>query len=335
MKSSCVAVSVLLAVTAAQAGAPFPGGTVDSSGRTAYVAGVKGVDAIDLATGTARWRSPHAQKPLLIVGDQLYALSLARDGFHVAGLDLVGKGECSFRSGVVHVPRWVIPSGEDGQAFHIEWHREGKELILAWSARTHGRLVKEARGRVCINLATGKTEEAREGSGPPPVLPPKCLERLSVRWHRSLGGQVHAAVEEELEPRDGQRRSRLVLRTWNEKTGKESRPVRLIEGARPTLMRGMDGLHLWVRDAAPAESPQPGWTVYSGLDGDIVGRVPFVGGTQQGLLIGGQAYCLVAKSGRSLTGGATARSYQLVATSVRSGETEWTWPLSRFAADGD
>ena len=46
---------------------------------------------------------------LLVAGDHLFALALARDGFHVVGLDLGGKGECSFRSAVVVTPRWVVP----------------------------------------------------------------------------------------------------------------------------------------------------------------------------------------------------------------------------------
>ncbi len=334
MKAHGAIVAVLLTALAARAGQPFPGGVLDTSGRTAYVAGLKGVDAIDLATGTARWRSAHAQKPLLVAGDQLFALALAKDGFHVVGLDLGGKGECSFRSGVVETPRWVVPSGEDGQTFHVEWARDGKALVLGWRARTAGRLVKEARGRVRIDLMSGKAEPVREAGGPPPLLLPKCLERLSVRWHRALGGQVHAVTEEEVPAPAGARRSRLTLRTWDERSGKEGKPIKLIEGARPALMRGLDGLHLWVRDAGGNGETPPPWSVHSGLDGDVVGRVPFFGGTLQGLLVGGQAYCLVTRSGRPATGGAAARGYTLVAAGVRSGETEWTWPLSRHAADG-
>lgn len=312
------------------AGQPFPGGFIDTAGRTAYVAGTDGVDAIDLATGTARWRSKHGQRPLFLAGDQLFALSVSKGEFRIVGLDHASKGECSFRTKPAALPRWVAPNGR--QAFAIEWRREGKLLLLSWSASTGGKLPQHARGRVRIDLSSGIVTELKEDGPAPPLATPKLLERRSVRWHRSIGGQLHAVTEEELPAPPGSRLHRLTLRAWDERTGREAKPRILLESTRPVVLPGEGGLHLWVRDAVTGEAPSP-WLVYSGLDGQLVGRVPFIPGTKRAMLTGGKAYCLVSRSGPGLLDGNGERSYSLVAVHVGSGKTAWKWALSRHSVD--
>src|SRR5262245_9627806 len=68
---------------------PFPGGILDPSGRTAYVAGAGGgLEALDLATGDVVWRTARAQVPLLVVGDCLYAQANEEGALRVRAFDL-------------------------------------------------------------------------------------------------------------------------------------------------------------------------------------------------------------------------------------------------------
>jgi hypothetical protein len=332
MRIKIAAVAALLLASPVWAGQAFPGGVLDPSGKAAYVAGPKGIDAVDLATGAARWRCTHAQKPLFVAGDQLFALSLGKKEIHVVGLDLTGKGECTYRSKPITVPRWVVPAGDPSHTFSTRWRREGRSLILTWHAQTTTRPGKATSGQSRIDLVAGTVEAERVDSASPPLVMPRFLERRAVRWYKSLGDQLHAVTEEELPGK--KRRFRLSLRMWEERTGKPGRSYKLIEGGRPVLMKGLDGLHLWVRDAGSTEDTLTPWLVYSALDGQFVCRVPFVPGTIQGIVISGRAYCLVSRSGRLLIDGPSARSYALVSARVNADKPLWTWPLSRYAFFG-
>jgi hypothetical protein len=327
---SAILGAALVLASPAWAGQAFPGGVLDPSGKAAYVAGEKGIDAVDLATGAARWRSSHAQRPLFVAGDQLFALSLGKKEMHVVGLDLTNRGVCTYRSKAVPVARWIVPVGDPSHTFTVNWRREGRSLILTWHARTTTRPGKSTSGQSRIDLVDGTVEAERVDSASPPRVLPRVLERLAVRWYRSIGDQLYAVTEEELP--GGKRRFRLALRRWDERTGKQGRSHKLIEGGRPVLMKGLDGLHLWVRDAGGlGDAPTP-WLVYSSLDGQLVGRVPFVPGTIQGVVVSGRAYCLVSRSGRMLLDGPSARSYALVSARANSDKPLWTWPLSLHAA---
>src|SRR5438128_1992910 len=55
-------------------GSPFPGGLLDSSGRTAFLSSAGGgIQAVDLMTGDVLWHSNEAEVPLLVAGNRLYA----------------------------------------------------------------------------------------------------------------------------------------------------------------------------------------------------------------------------------------------------------------------
>src|SRR5262245_49665522 len=85
---SLLLVSLLLPA-ASLAAPPFPGGVIDSTGRTAYLATPAGIEAIDLARGDLAWRRPDAHLPLLVAVDRLYALALTPGHeFSVVAFDL-------------------------------------------------------------------------------------------------------------------------------------------------------------------------------------------------------------------------------------------------------
>jgi hypothetical protein len=320
---------VLLAATAltvlpARAAPAFPGGVLDSTGRTAFVPTEDGVEAVDLETGLSRWKSREATWPVVVSGNQLVALAVSRGSLTVVGLDLTGKGERVFRSDAIEVPAWA-----DAASLRGTWELEKRTLSLAWQAR--GTLGRPTSGASSIDLVHARVTKLKE---PPTasVTVPKMLEKLPVRWHRSIAGSVHAVLEEPSGPMSLlRRRSKLVLRVWSEATGKEARTQELIEGVRPMLLPGVDGMHVWVRDAGSFESASDGagsaWQVHSALDGHRVARVPFVPGTVQGIVIGPRAYGLVSRSGRVLIEGRTGRRHELYAVDLESGKVLWRKPV--------
>lgn len=315
--------ALLIAGPAGRAATAFPCGTVDASGRTAFVAVEDGIEAIDLETGVTRWKSRDAAWPLLVAGDQLIALSPSRGSLTVVRLDLAGKNDRPFRSDPVEVPAWA-----DASNLRCTWALEKHTLTLAWQAR--GTLGRPSAGSAEVDLVHARVTKLIDAPAPAPsVAVPKMLEKLPVRWHRSIAGQLHAVLEEEFGPMSLLRRqSKLVLRVWNENTGKETRSQELIQGARPMLLPGLDGLHVWVRDAGTFETAADGstaapWQVHSTLDGHRVARVPFVAGTTQGTVIGTRAYGVASRSGRMLLEGRAGRRHELYAVDLESGKVLW------------
>jgi hypothetical protein len=328
----------LLLPAAGRALPPIPGGILDTTGRVAYMAGTDAIEAIGLARGELVWRTTEAQHPLLVAGDRLYALAITPgNALQVKGFDLVHSGKRLYQSQVVDLPRWVVPHEGPERSFTWTWRREKTTLILNWTATASAGLGprKEAAAEVRIDLEDGRVTPGPIGPMPAPPslrLPPQ-LEKQAVRWHRSIGGQLHALLLEEMGPGAAERKQRLVLRTWNERTGKELAAHELLRGGRLVVMEGLDGIHLWVRDAAPSpdllgsdDVPAPyHWMIYSALDGHLVARVPFVPGTQEVLLLRDRAYCLAAAPVRGEAWEVTARrAYTLHAIDVEKGKVLWS-----------
>src|SRR5262249_39736146 len=154
----------------------------------------KGLLALDLTTGAALWRSEESHRPLFVAGDRLYALALS-DGneLRVLGHDLGQRGARAFRSGAVTLPRWAASAPGEGRSFTCTFRQQRQELILEWhaTARPASGPAKEARGAARINLRTGHVKAEESGEPPAPAAPPRVLEKLSVRWQRSLAGHLH------------------------------------------------------------------------------------------------------------------------------------------------
>lgn len=304
----------------AWAGSAFPGGVLDSTGRTAFVAVEDGVEAVDLETGLSRWKSREATWPVLAAGDQLIALSVSRGSLLVVGLDLTGRGDRVFRSDPVEIPAWA-----DASSLRCNWTLEKRTLCLSWQARAP--LGRSAGGTSSIDLVHARVTKMKDNPNISSTIP-RMLEKLPVRWHRSIAGSVHAVVEEEAGPMSLlRRRSKLVLHVWSETTGKEARAQELIEGVRPMLLPGLEGLHVWVRDAGTFENATDGtgsaWQVHSALDGQRVARVPFVPGTVQATVLGSRAFGLATRSARVLVEGKAGRRHELYAVDLESGKTLW------------
>lgn len=332
---------------AARAAPPFPGGLLDSTGRTAYLAGPVGIEAIDLARGERVWRSGEAHLPVLVAGDRLYALQLTPGHrFSVVALDLVSRAERVFRTEVTTLPRWVVTAERPGHSFHCTWRLAGRTLTLDWhaTARSSGP-AKQASGQVQIDLESGqvRTEDAALLTPRPSERSPAPLEKLAVRWRGQTGDQFSAVVLEQLagpgvDPRatlSGPRLQRLTLRVWDLRSGKDAPPRELLRGQRLVVLPGLEGHHLWLRDAVPypvdpaatSLTAEHHWSVVSVFDGHLVARVPYVPGTHVATLIERRAYCLATVLARDPGAGTSARTRTLHALDLSTGKQLWQRPL--------
>jgi hypothetical protein len=346
MRAAPVLFLALLFPAAAPAAPPFPGGLLDSTGRSVFLAGQGCIEALDLARGDVLWRTELASQPLLVAGDRLYALARSRGSrLHVRGFDLTDKGTHVFETSAIDLPRWVVPEDGPGHSFTFTHKQDKHTLQLRWSASAGGDGPrKEAAGLVRLDLETGTVaQQALEVSSPSagPRIPPQ-LEKLAVRWQRSSGGRLAALVLEDLPGSvPGKRQQRLMLRAWNEQTGQEEPARELLRGARLVVLVGLDD-SLWLRDALagpdeagkPGRSAGPAWFVFV-PDGRLIGRVPFVPGTRATTLLDTRAYCLTV-GGARLTGSGTARSTgTLHAIDLASGRTVWHRRLPAPAAPAE
>ncbi len=326
---------LVLLLSASPAEGGIPGGILDETGSTAFLVAGKGIDAVALARGELLWSTAEAQVPLLVAGDRLYALALAEsNGLYVRGFDLANKGKLVYQSARIEFPRWVTTAEAADRSFRWTWRLEKTILLLNWEAAAWAETGprKEAVGEVRIDLLAGTVKAGEVGlpTAHPAVPMPERIAGLAVRWHRLIGSHLHALVLDETATEKDRRKQRFVLRVWNEETGKEGTAHELARGSRLVVLAGLDGFHLWLRDAAPSpDEPGAGegrgaayqWSVFSVLDGHLVARVPFLAGTQQATLIGDRAYILTSAPLREQTGEFTRRVYTLIAVDLQSGKT--------------
>lgn len=323
------AVLLTLCPGVADGHAAFPGGLLAPSGRVAFLAADRGVMAVDLARGAELWRSDESHRPLFVAGDRLYSLALAGHEVRVVGHDLGRGGARASRSDPVVLPRWAAAAPRERHTFSYAARHVKHELVLQWHATARPLLgpAKEARGAARIDLRTGQVKPQGAAAAAEPPAPPRVLEKLAVRWHRTFAGQVHALVAEDL----AGGAQRLWLRTWAMPAGRPALARELMRGRDLVVMVGLDDHHLWLREgsanpgAAGAEAPRA-WSVYSGVDGRLVATVPVVAGTRQGLLHDGRAYLLTARPRRGAAGPARP-VYELHAYDLQAGEVVWRKPL--------
>jgi hypothetical protein len=187
-------------------------------------------------------------------------------------------------------------------------------------------LRKHASGTARVDLLTGKvTPGPGEEEPAPPVRAPKRFEQLAIRWHALLGHKELALVEETVASPPQARRATapeqttgfgrpglwalsrpervLILRAWDRHTGKvlSSRP--LLRGRSPHTCLTLDGQFLCLRDARPSPDLVSGsskadvgkWSIFT-REGEAMGQIPHVPGTEALAVHAGRAYVLVSGS---------------------------------------
>ena len=338
--------SLLLVGSPLLAAAPvFPGGILDTTGRTAYVRSGEGIAAIDLAHGDVVWHRREAQIPLLVAGERLYAVALTpTNRLSILAFDLASKAEGVFQTEVTDFPRWVSTLEQPGKEFRFRWTREQSTLVLTWQAqaRSDAGPPKKATGRMRIDLANGRVKADAPRAGTPETMgtsteTPRQFERLTVRWHGTRSGQLMAAVLEEMPgSKAGDRKQHFVFRTWDVRSGRPTDSKEMLRGQRLALLVDLDEKYLWIRDAASNGGPKsadqlagPPWTVFSGVDGSEVARVTWVPGATAATIVGRRAYQL-AVNGRTFSAdGRPVVRHTLHAFDLDTGKRVWSCELGK------
>jgi hypothetical protein len=335
----------------------LPGGLADPSGQTGFFANARGgIDAVDLATGDLLWETAEAQRPLLVVGDRLYAQAgVRRNRLRVLAFDLTRRGECLLESDPVVFPGWVVTAEAPGRSFTARWRLERNQLVLAWEARAwsggSGRLPevglaprKRAAGLARIDLDTGQVETGPAEHAPPapPIQAPRHLERLAVRWQGVVGPTYTALVLEEVRRAESTpqgpgvigREQRLVLLTWDRASQIPYPPRELLRGNRLLVQPTVDGKLLCLRDTLPrpdemvaSQARTSVWSIFAPT-GRLVARVPYEPGTEAIAVLGPRAYYLVASPVRGPLDRPTVRPRRVQAVELETGKKLWERALA-------
>jgi hypothetical protein len=318
----------------------LPCGVADAAGRTGYLSNpTGGIDAVDLVTGDLLWKTDEAQRPLLVVGDRLYAQAgLKRNRIRVLAFDVGKKGECVLESDAVVLPPWVVVGEAPGRSFTARWRPDKDQLLLFWEAhawpvgpkKTPADLEerKDARGAVRIDLHTGKVTELTE-TPPAPPTPPRELEKLTVRWQGVVGKAFKALVLDS----DGVKQ-RLVLRSWSLVDGAAGPEKELLTGKRLIALATVDDRFLCIRDAFPSPDAEPGearlrfgWTLFAVDSGERIDRAPHEPGTQAVALLGPRIYYLVSGPVHGPIDRPFVHPRTLKAIDLKSGKALWERPV--------
>jgi hypothetical protein len=300
-----------------------PCGVLDPAGHTVYLANATGgIDALDLARGDLLWTTTEAQRPLLVVGDRLYAQAgTKRNRLRILAFDLTKQGACVLESDPLVFPSWVVTGEAHARSFLAQWRREKNNLFLAWQAEAWdpapvGAPVgltprKSAEGLARIDLETGEVEMRPAEKRIPPTVPrpPRFLEKLAVRWEGLVNGKYTALIleEEQANPTatPQPRMQKLILRRWDPTTGKEDPPKILERGQRLILQLTPDERFFAVHEGMPSpdafnaaqeRKKKYSVTLFSVKTGQRAGALSCEPGTQTISLVGERAFCLVAGS---------------------------------------
>lgn len=267
-----------------------PGVIVSADRSVCYLMNTNGgIDAVDLATGDARWTTTEAQKPLALVGDTLIAQSEVegRSGvLRLVMLDVAGGGsrEAEVDVGLPQDVQAAIDDGP-GTRFRIDVRELEGDLIAEWSyseSPVRGGAEDEAEahqvsGAFRIDSETWDVLPADAGEIPiVPLepLPARLLDleeagRLPARLWPSDG--VYAAAIRRREAGA----SRTVLKRWRVADGDSLPDVTLFTGSYTIRYPSADGRHLLVSrtDRTPPDVGGFDWLVFSLATGERVAEL--------------------------------------------------------------
>jgi hypothetical protein len=324
----------------------LPGGVLDPSGKTGYVTNADGgIDALDLSTGDVRWSSREARRPVLVVGDRLYAWTMVSDKPHVlriVTLDLTEKGKRVQESEPVTFPDWISLEEGHGHSFAEAWRLEKGKVILEWEARAwysggarptprkEAAARKQATGRVVFEPETGRVEMPPVENRAEAIKLPQALEKLVVRWQGLVGDRFAALV---LEEEAGEQL--FVLRWWDPAGQPIGDPKELLRGKRLLVLPTADSQYLCLRAATnrpeekrtPVEQAPFAWSVIDPATAERIGTVPYEAGTQALVIVSPRAYYLVTGPLKGPLTGAFVQPRILKASDLKTGKVLWERPV--------
>jgi hypothetical protein len=289
----------------------FPRGVASPDGDTGFIElSTGGVAAISLSSGAIVWQAPTPARPRLVMREGLVAQDLTEPRGNVLRfllLNISGGGSVVLRTDPVPLPDWVSVNDPE-QNVHVDISGHDGHLTVTWHiassyqggapppAMVEARSHRVSNGTARIDLATGSVTQETNAGGhiergervAPIAESAPYLRDLS--WHDSPWpvGDVTAALAWS----DAGGRKQLLLRRWPQ-AGRELAPVTLSERNDSIAEVTPDGHDVFVR-AEPATRPDAGrWDVFSVIDGQKVGSVPYEDGATWPCVIHGRVFYLV------------------------------------------
>jgi hypothetical protein len=320
----------------------LPRGMVaDLHGLTGFVPSAGAIDAVDLQTGKVLWTTKAASRPLLVRGDQLVALARAEGPMNTVRVVVLdaspkAKGKRVRESQHIELSEWLIPRVP-------ETALDRGDLLLRWQATQYinrgkfgaGPLVHKHLAR--INLTTGRVEKMSDPDLPAPKLPREIASVKGDHYFYEEGntsskpviveGKVAAVFDpfffgekylEEVAKEFGEKGTdaiaKTALRRWDLASGKEQKPVILLQSVGVSLRISPDKRYVF---APILRKDLYHWTIHSLETGQQVGTITSEGTSEMGLL-GTRVY---------VSWGDEEKRELLIARDLKSGKQLWTLQL--------
>jgi hypothetical protein len=184
----------------------IPRGVADQDRQVAVVHDQRGsLIAVDLASGTVRWRGGVNLRPCSIVGDSVVAARVNAQHELTIVTTRLNDGREEWSTPPIALPGWVRPTLDDRPEFELRAETHGQQVALHWVARARyrggaapsqqvlARQAEDAAGVVRLNLADRTVRSTAEPPGEPaePLAPrPQVGAKPDVVDRTELGGLV-------------------------------------------------------------------------------------------------------------------------------------------------
>jgi len=342
--------NVLARIDAGTAGFAFgQGAVIDASRQTLYLMSLAGgVEAIDLASGSRLWNSPHAARPLLNMADLLFAQVEVSDTLTIALLDGADSGAVVF-SAAGDFPEGVRAAVVDGMStiFRVEPHIQAHDFYAAWTfteqhaggidpGTDSNGLANSVTGALHIDLETGDVHTISLTEVPQPADPPLPENVADLVASGEIAGPIWR-VDELLatlvqSPVNGGHET--VLRRWRADTG-DSLPATVLFDDEWTY-RGVsaDERHVLASRQADAAQDLWHWEIFSLATGERVGQLnlPKPGAL---FVVTGALVIYESPAGQQMQNGAVVDvPVTIHAADLSSGEQRWEFPRRDTAYRG-
>jgi hypothetical protein len=141
--------------------------------------------ALDLASGTVRWRGGVNLRPCSIVGEEVVAARVNAQNELTVVTTSLSDGRVAWSAPPIALPEWVRPTLDDRPEFELRAETHGQQVALHWIARARygggaapsqqvlARHTEDAAGVVRLNLADRTVHSEAEPPGEPaePLAP--------------------------------------------------------------------------------------------------------------------------------------------------------------------
>jgi hypothetical protein len=265
-----------------------------------------GVDAVDLASGSLRWRSDKASKPLALAGDRLIAQAESRgaSALHLVALD--ARSGASRDSVRIPLPAGIAATVVDTPAgsFRVRADATGSELAVRWEATGIG------------TVAQGILPAENEGQAP----------TLDGAPSVASGAAVVDLASPSLRVKD-EPTVRLAQTATLARAALQELSEPAVKGPAGRQMLSADGRHVLVTEPIEAGGfslDRYRWTLYDRASGARLGSASALVSATPFVVVGKTLYHTVPAHAVRRDGKFDERPFSLRAVDLKTGAEAWT-----------